>query len=111
MTETAIHSPDEKQTASDHGHITNQTINLGAPTLVLVVALIIVIGACGLVMGLNLSKQERMDQDFRDLKTQAWLVERRLMDQEALQILHGEKLTSDTEYGPTGNLQRMKPRR
>lgn len=46
----------------------------------------------------------------KDLKTQYWLVERRLMDAEALDILHGTKLVSDTEFGPTGNLQRMKPR-
>ena len=61
-------------------------------------------------MGLNLAKQAQMDQDYRDLKTQYWLVERRLMDREALDILHGTKIAGDDENGATGNLQRMKPK-
>jgi len=104
--------PERSPDTSVHGNhapVTQVKIDLGAPTVAVVVMLVVVISACTLVMGLNLSKQARMDQDFRDMKTQGWLVERRLMDKEALDILHGDKLASDTEYGPTGNLQRMKP--
>jgi len=105
------HSPSQQITAAPHAIVNSQRmeIGLGKETVAVVLVLAIVIGACGLVMGLNLSKQDRQDQSFQDMKTQMWLVERRLMDQEALDILHGHKLPSDTEHGPTGNLQRMKP--
>jgi len=84
--------------------------NLGAATLAVIIGLALIIGVCGAVMGLNLSKQDRQDDDFRKLNTQYWLLERRLMDKEALDIIHGDKLPSDTEYGATGNLQRMQPK-
>ena len=95
--------------AEGQAHINNVRIDLGSPTLITIIALVGIIGACGLVMGLNLSKQDRQDNDFRAMKTQEMLLERRLMDREALDILHGDKLETDTERGPTGNLQRMKP--
>lgn len=41
--------------------------DLGDRTLVLVVLLTIVIGACGVVMGLNLSKQEHLDNLAREV--------------------------------------------
>ena len=85
-------------------------IDLGGATLIVVAVLALIIGACGIIMGLNLSKQDRQDADFRDLKTQSWLTERRLMDREALDILHGIKVPGDDANGPTGNLQRMKPK-
>jgi hypothetical protein len=104
-------SPDAWDTYAGEGsQQTNIQISFGKETLAVILLLAVIIGICGLIMGLNLSKQDRQDQDFRDMKTQQWLVERRLMDREALDILHGDKLPSDTEFGPTGNLQRMKPK-
>lgn len=104
-------SPDAWDTYAEEGsQQTNIQISFGKETLAVILLLAVIIGICGLIMGLNLSKQDRQDQDFRDMKTQQWLVERRLMDKEALDILHGDKLPSDTEFGPTGNLQRMKPK-
>ncbi len=41
--------------------------DLGDRTLVVVVLLAIVIGACGLIMGLNLSKQARLDDASREI--------------------------------------------
>lgn len=102
-------SPDHSIDARDGGNVNVVRIELGKETFAIIVILAIFIGCCGAVMGLNLSKQDRQDDDFKSMKTQMWLVERRLMDAEALDILHGHKLPSDTEYGPTGNLQRMKP--
>lgn len=103
-----VESPDNRQTASDHGHITNQTVNLGGPTLVVVAVLTAIIGACGVVMGLNLAKQSQMDRDFRDLGTKYALEERRKMDLEAYLEVNGFKVPGDDENGPTGNLRRMK---
>jgi hypothetical protein len=110
-TETTAHGSPEANHAHAHaGSSVNQIrIDFGAVTLGVVVALVIVIGGCGLVMGLNLSKQAQQDADFKAMKTQEWLLERRLMDREALDIVNGIKKPGDDQNGPTGNLQRMKP--
>ena len=102
---------DERVTLSEGSVHTSVRVGLESSTVAIVLSLMIVIAACGLVMGLNLSKQAQMDADFKTLKTQEWLVERRLMDREAYDILNGTKLPSDDIHGPTGNLQRMIPRR
>lgn len=102
-------SPDSMDVYAEEGaQLTNIKISFGKETLAVVVLLAVVIGACGLIMGLNLSKQDQQDAAFKDMKTQQWLLERRLMDKEALDIINGTKLPSDTEFGPTGNLERMK---
>lgn len=41
--------------------------DLGDRTLVVVILLAIVIGACGVVMGMNLSKQARLDDQQREI--------------------------------------------
>jgi hypothetical protein len=61
-------------------------------------------------MGLNLAKQSQQDEDFKAMKTQQWLLERRLMDREALDIVNGTKKPTDDAWGATGNIQRMKPK-
>jgi hypothetical protein len=91
-------------------HTQRVNIGLNSSTLAVAVGLTVVIFACGTVLGLNLAKQAQMDSDYRTMKTQVALLERRLMDKEALDILNGTRLQSDTEFGPTGNLQRMKPK-
>lgn len=104
------HSPDESFVAHEGSNVNVVRIELGKEMFAIIILLAIVIGAAGLTMGLNLAKQSQQDDDYKAMKTQMWLVERRLMDKEALDILHGDKLPSDTEFGPTGNLQRMKPK-
>lgn len=95
--------------ADGSGNVNQFRFDLGAPTLIVVILLLLIVAANGVVMGLNLSKQAQEDSDFKTLKTQEWLLERRLMDKEALDLVHGQRLQSDAEYGPTGNLQRMRP--
>lgn len=85
-------------------------VNLGPATLIVVCILAAIIGACGLVMGLNMAKQDQMDRDFKEASTRLMLNERRLMDKEAYAILNGEKIPGDDTHGPTGNLERMKPK-
>jgi hypothetical protein len=43
--------------------------------------------------------------------SQAWLVERRLMDREAYDIANGLKVPGDDANGPTGNIHRMVPKK
>lgn len=103
-------SPDESIRAEPGSHVQVVKIGLGRETLAVVILLSVIIGACGLIMGRNLAKQDRLDETSRELAMRYRLLERRLMDREALDILSGTKLPSDAEFGPTGNLQRMKPK-
>lgn len=100
-------SPDNSVTAAEGANVNNFRFEFGRETLAVVLLLTVIIGACGLVMGLNLSKQDRQDERYKELNTRYMLLERRLMDKEALDILHGRKIPSDTEFGPTGNMERM----
>jgi|HubBroStandDraft_4_1064222.scaffolds.fasta_scaffold932475_2 hypothetical protein len=100
-----------RQSDGSIANVTRVNVELGSATIAIVISLMIIIAACGVVMGLNLSKQAEMDADFKTMKTQEWLLERRLMDREALDIVNGTKLPTDDEHGATGNLQRMKPKR
>jgi hypothetical protein len=115
------------------GSSANQiTINLGGSTLIVVVLLTVVIGACGGIIGMDISdrhavqreadmhaqnvqreadmKVQQLDRDFKEASTRLMLNERRLMDKEAYMILNGEKIPGDDTHGPTGNLERMKPK-
>jgi hypothetical protein len=99
------------ESSASHGSSVNRiTINLGGSTLIVVIMLAGIIGACGIVMGLNLAKQDQMDRDFRADKTQKALLERRDIDIETYLMLHGVKIPGDDTHGPTGNLERMKPK-
>jgi len=108
-----VHQP-LTQDARGGGNIANVPvdikINLGKETLVVVCVLAAIIGACGVVMGFNLAKQDLMDRDFRDAQTQAKLTERRLIDIESYAMLNGWKVPGDDTHGPTGNLSRMQPK-
>jgi hypothetical protein len=106
-------SPHAVTQAPDRGGSANNinvNTNLGPATLIVVCVLAAIIGACGLVMGLNLSKQAQMDRDFRDAQTYQKLLERRYMDFEAYAMLNGWKIPTDDRNGPTGNFERMKPK-
>jgi hypothetical protein len=98
----------------DNGSIHNGSkviIEANGPTLVVIIMLVVVIAACGLVMGLNLGKQAEDDRQFRDLQVQVKLLERRAMDLEAYAELNGLKVPGDDSFGPTGNLKRMVPKK
>lgn len=108
-------SPDESVRAEPGSHIQIVRIALGKETLAVVILLAVVIGACGLIMGLNIAKQADLDRAFaqrsdalleemKAVKTQEWLKERRLMDAEALLIREGFMQPTDIEFGPAGNI-------
>lgn len=86
--------------------VNNIRIELGGMTLVVVVLLAVVIGSCGLVMGLNLSKQQRLDEDFLDLKRQYRMTELKLDDWTVVGHRAGLVLPGDFARGPQGNLDK-----
>jgi hypothetical protein len=97
-----------------------------------IIALMVILMSCAVVMGIDISDRQAQQREFdrraqqsqreadrnaaelteqmKAVKTQAWLLERRLMDREALDILHGVKQPGDDANGATGNLWRMKPK-
>jgi hypothetical protein len=101
---------DDSVKASESAHVNINRIDLSGVTLLTVLLLVGIIGACGVVMGLNLAKQAQMDRDYRDAQVQDKLLERRYMDIEAYAILNGWKIPGDDTHGPTGNFDRMKPK-
>ncbi len=66
----AIHT---RASENAHQQIVHNRSDLGPSTLVVISILALVIGACGVIMGINLAKQDREDADFKDMKTQLWL--------------------------------------
>jgi hypothetical protein len=101
---------DRSVNAAEHANVNSVNVNLGGPTLIVVCLLTAIIGLCGLVMGLNLAKQDQMDRDFKADKQQELLKERRLIDMEEFAMLNGWKFPGDDAHGATGNIERMKPK-
>jgi hypothetical protein len=143
------HARDNSQRGGEHSQQARTgdiSFDFGPAAIAIVIGLMLVICACGVVIGLDISERQttqertrsqiaelrdhidaqvrasqieidhykeefqKLTVEYKELKTQNWLLERRLMDKEALDIIHGDKLPSDSEYGATGNLQRMKPK-
>jgi hypothetical protein len=97
------HSPDNAQEARDHGHITNQTVNLGAPTLIVVAVLVAIIGACGVVMGVDIAERAQMEREFAKLDREYRMVELKLDDWTVVAHRSGLVLPGDYTRGPQGN--------
>lgn len=71
---------------------------------------------CGICMAISVyaifirdQRLQQTQEDFRDMKSQYKLMERRYMDFEAYALLKGWKVPRDDSFGPTGNIDRMKP--
>lgn len=96
---------DESLTLSE-GSVSNRvSIDMGSATIAIVISLMLIIGACGVVMGLNLSKQERQDQDLLKLTHEAKQIQIQLMYTNAILIREGVVHSGDEVYGPEGNLE------
>jgi hypothetical protein len=94
----------EQSPNADRGSSVNQiSINLGGATLIVVCVLAAVIGACGLVMGLNLSEQRRMEEKYDDLRRQYRMTEMKLDDWTVVAHRSGLALPGDYTRGPQGN--------
>ena len=62
MTPEIHDGPDESVHASSGAHVNQVSINLGGATLIIVVMLTAIIGACGVVIGLDISERKHQDQ-------------------------------------------------
>jgi hypothetical protein len=97
-------SPDQHQAPTGGSSANRIDINLGGPTLLVVLLLATVIGACGVVMGLNLSRQQSLEARFLDLDRQYRMTELKLDDWTVVAHRSGLVLPGDYTRGPQGNL-------
>lgn len=97
-------SPDNSVRASDTAHVNIVRIEVGKETLAIVIALVLVIGACGVIMGLNLSRQRSLEDAFLKLDRQYRMTELKLDDWTVVAHRAGLALPGDYTRGPQGNL-------
>jgi len=111
--------------SSDHGSSSNNIrIDFGGATLLVVCVLVTIIGACGVVMGIDIaerSAQEReaarntaaLAEKMQDLQRQYRMTELKLDDWTVVAHRSGLVLPGDYTRGPQGNLDSdsFKPQR
>lgn len=95
---------DNSQTASENGHIQSIRFDMSAVTLIIVLGLMLVIGACGVVMGLNLSRQRSLEDAFLKLDRQYRMTELKLDDWTVVAHRAGLQIPGDYTRGPQGAL-------
>lgn len=81
----------------------NITFNLGGVTLLIVVMLVVVIGVCGVMMGLDIAERSQMAREFDRLDRQYRMVELKLDDWTVVAHRSGLVLPGDYTRGPQGN--------
>jgi hypothetical protein len=79
-------------------------IEVGKETLVIMLALTLVIAACGVVMGLNLARQRTLEDAFLALDRQSRMTELKLDDWTVVAHRAGLQIPGDYTRGPQGNL-------
>jgi len=95
---------DDSITAHDHANINNVRIDLGGTTLIVVTLLLIVIGGCGVVMGIDIAERSSYERQFDLLERQYRMVELKLDDWTVVAHRAGLVLPGDYTRGPQGNL-------
>lgn len=108
-------SPHATTQAPDRGSSANNiNVNLGGATLIVVLILTAIIGACGVEMGFNLAEQAALEREFAretakqvdamvELKRQYRMTEMKLDDWVVTAKRAGIVLPGDYARGPQGN--------
>lgn len=94
---------DESITAHQRANVNNVRIDLGGTTLLVVVLLVAIIGACGVVMGLDIAERGFYIRKFDDLDRQYRMTELKLDDWTVVAHRAGLALPGDYTRGPQGN--------
>jgi hypothetical protein len=98
------HCEDESVQASDSAHVNIVRIDLGGSTLIVVVLLVAIIGACGVVMGIDIAERTAQARHYDLLERQYRMVELKLDDWTVVAHRSGLVLPGDYTRGPQGNL-------
>lgn len=94
---------DNTQTPSGGSSANHISINLGGATLVVVCILVAIIGACGVMIGLDIAERSQMEREFSQLDRQYRMVELKLDDWTVVAHRAGLVLPGDYTRGPQGN--------
>ncbi len=97
----AIHT---RASENAHQQIVHNKSDLGPATLVVISLLALMIGVCGVIMGLNLSRQRELEDAFLKLDRQYRMTELKLDDWSVVAHRGGLSLEGDYTRGPQGNL-------
>lgn len=100
---TRIGSSREDIHAGERANVNNVRIDLGGTTLLVVVVLVAIIGACGVMMGLDYAERGFYIRKFDDLDRQYRMVELKLDDWTVVAHRAGLQLPTDYARGPQGN--------
>jgi hypothetical protein len=98
------HCADHSVTAHEHANVNNVRIDLGGTTLLVVVLLVTIIGACGVVMGIDIAERSVQSRHYDLLERQYRMVELKLDDWTVVAHRSGLVLPGDYTRGPQGNL-------
>lgn len=90
--------------AAGGSSVNNIRIGLEGMTLGIVLSLVLVIGACGLVMGLNIAEQRELERRYDALDRQYRMTELKLDDWTVVAHRAGLQLPGDYTRGPQGDL-------
>jgi hypothetical protein len=88
---------------SDNATGNNIRIDLGSTTLAVVIVLVAIIGACGVVMGIDIAERSQMEREFAKLDRQYRMVELKLDDWTVVAHRSGLVLPDDYARGPQGD--------
>ena len=83
---------------------TDVQINLGGHTLIVMAVMTLIIGACGVVMGIDIAERATEERKFDDLQRQYRMTELKLDDWTVVAHRAGLVLPGDYTRGPQGNL-------
>jgi hypothetical protein len=96
-------SQDDSIRAEDSAHVNIVRIDLGGATLIVVVLLVSIIGACGVVMGIDIAERATQSRHYDLLERQYRMVELKLDDWTVVAHRSGLVLPGDYTRGPQGN--------
>jgi hypothetical protein len=94
---------DDSVQASERAHVNIVRIDLGGATLIVVVLLVAIIGACGVVMGIDIAERATQSRHYDLLERQYRMVELKLDDWTVVAHRSGLVLPGDYTRGPQGN--------
>lgn len=97
-------SPNESVNAAERANVNNVRIDLGNTILAVVTVLVAIIGACGVVMGVDIAERGFYEHRFSDLERQYRMTELKLDDWTVVAHRSGLVLPGDYTRGPQGNL-------
>jgi hypothetical protein len=106
---------DDSVTAAPRSTVNILRVDLGGTTLFVVAVLATIIGACGVVIGLDIAERAQMEREFQrgtaetsarlqDLQRQYRMTELKLDDWTVVAHRAGLQLPGDYTRGPQGNL-------